>query len=199
VRPRSNSNHVPYAHVNSAPLSERCAVRRLFRWPAGLGIAVAVVAGMVGIQTHGASASPPSAKTHAAVKLVHNAKLGMIIANSKGMTLYYFTPDKAGKPTCVGACAQYWPPALKSGSTQFGKLSVSGKFGTVASSSGGRQITYNGWPLYRYSGDTKPGQTNGQGIQSVWFVATPKLKRAGSSSSPAPAATATCTPSYYGC
>jgi predicted lipoprotein with Yx(FWY)xxD motif len=115
------------------------------------------------------------------------------------MTLYYFTPDKAGKPTCTGGCAQAWPPALKSPSARFVKLPVSGKFGTVAGASGGRQITYNGWPLYTFAGDTRPGQTTGQGSQNVWFAATPGLKRMARSSSPAPAATSTCTSSYYGC
>lgn len=107
--------------------------------------------------------------------------------------------SRGGKPTCTGGCAQARPPALKTHSTKFAKLPVSGKFGRVAGPSGGRQITYNGWPLYTFISDKKPGQTKGQGLENVRFVATPKLERAAASTSRAPSATATCTPSYYGC
>lgn len=166
-------------------------------------LALCVVALLVGVQTHRAAASPGVGGLHAAVALAHVSTLGTIITNHKGMTLYYYAPDKGREPTCTGSCARAWPPALKSHSMKFPKLHVPGKFGTVANAAGGRQITYNGWPLYTFVQDKKPGQTKGQGIGGVWFVATPNLKRAVQATNPTPApapmATATCTPNSYVC
>jgi predicted lipoprotein with Yx(FWY)xxD motif len=166
-------------------------------------VALCAVALLAGVQTHSAAASPGAGRLHAAVALTHVATLGTIITDHRGMTLYYYTPDKGRVPTCTGGCARAWPPAFKSHSMKFPKLHVPGKFGTVANPAGGRQITYNGWPLYTFVQDRKRGQTKGQGIGGVWFVATPKLKRAIHTSnptpSPAPMATATCTPDSYVC
>ena len=98
-----------------------------------------------------------------------------VLTNAQGMTLYYFTPDSATQSACSGACAQEWPPLVFTGSggptsstTLAGKLSVQ-------MDANGRQVEYNGHPLYTFSGDTAPGQTNGEGLVGKWFVATPSL------------------------
>jgi predicted lipoprotein with Yx(FWY)xxD motif len=106
---------------------------------------------------------------------------GAVLVNSAGHTLYIFAPDKAKKVTCVSACATIWPPAkLPSGA----KATASGQvksslLGSDPNPSGGRVVTYNGWPLYTYVTDTAPGVANGQGINSaggLWYVIAPSGK-----------------------
>jgi predicted lipoprotein with Yx(FWY)xxD motif len=99
-----------------------------------------------------------------------------ILTNDKGKTLYYFTPDTATTTACTGSCAQNWPPLLATGSgapTSSTSLPGTLKAQTTAN---GNQCEYNGHLLYTFSGDTAPGQTNGQGLFGKWFVATPTLK-----------------------
>ena len=101
-----------------------------------------------------------------------------ILTDTKGMTLYYCTPDKGGKITCTAGCLAVWPPLLlPSGVTAAtGGPGVSGSFTTAANPDGkGTQILYNSWPLYYYVKDTKPGDTTGQNVGQKWFVATPDL------------------------
>jgi predicted lipoprotein with Yx(FWY)xxD motif len=45
--------------------------------------------------------------------------------------------------------------------------------GTVEHPDAGLQITYNGWPLYVFTGDSAPGDTNGQGQGDAWFALDP--------------------------
>jgi predicted lipoprotein with Yx(FWY)xxD motif len=115
---------------------------------------------------------------------------GTVLTNSAGMTLYHFTPDGTGKPTCNAGCASLWPPlTVPSGTMHVAATGVrAANLGTVARSDGTLQVTYKGMPLYRYSGDTKAGDTNGQGFGGIWFVA-----QASSTSSNAGGATTTPT------
>ena len=119
-----------------------------------------------------ALAAQPVTFGHALVKVAHNAKLGTFLVNAKGMTLYYYEPEKHGKIECTGQCATFWPPlVLPHGAAPPATISgATGKFGVVTRPGGARQLTYNGWPLYTFVNDKKPGQTNGQGIQKVWWV-----------------------------
>lgn len=94
-------------------------------------------------------------------------KLGTILVNSKGFTLYMFVPDKQKKVTCKGNCAVVWPPLKAKNPTAGGaaKKSLLGNDGPV--------VTYNRWPLYTYVSDTKPGQAKGQAIKQsggLWYV-----------------------------
>lgn len=98
--------------------------------------------------------------------------LGTVLVDAEGFTLYAFTPDQAGAPTCTGGCAATWPPAIVTGTPE--SAGLPGRLGTVESPTGGMQLTYDGWPLYRYSGDAKPGEANGQGVGGVWFAMTPE-------------------------
>jgi predicted lipoprotein with Yx(FWY)xxD motif len=101
-----------------------------------------------------------------------------ILTNDKGMTLYYFTPDTPTKSACTGACASIWPALLFSGSgSPTSATSLPGNL-TVVQDAHGAQVEYNGHPLYTYSGDTAPGQTNGEGLFGKWFVATTTLAAA---------------------
>jgi predicted lipoprotein with Yx(FWY)xxD motif len=109
------------------------------------------------------------------VKVTSNPRFGRILTNAKGITLYYLKSDGPNQSTCFGGCAQAWPPLLVTGHAGLGSLHLPGKLATIARS-GTFQVTYNSWPLYTFIGDRKPGDTTGQGIAGVWFVATPGLR-----------------------
>ena len=98
-----------------------------------------------------------------------------VLTNAKGLTLYYFTADTATQSAVSGGLAKIWPPLLFTGSGgPTSSTSLSGKL-SVQTDVNGNQIEYNGHPLYTFSGDNAPGQTNGEGISGMWFVATPNL------------------------
>jgi predicted lipoprotein with Yx(FWY)xxD motif len=128
-------------------------------------------------------AAPSSSATAAAATAVttaQNAKLGTVLVNANGRTLYYFIPERGGKLVCVSsACTNYWPPALSpSAATPTGPTGVTGQFAAIGRGSS-EQITYNHWPLYTFSGDTAAGQTSGQALVAFggeWLVATPGLQ-----------------------
>lgn len=99
--------------------------------------------------------------------------IGKVLDDSKGFTLYHLTSETGGKIVCTASCASVWPPFLVSGSSAPASVSgASGTFGTVTRPDGSLQLTFNGMPLYTYSGDKSPGQANGNGIQGVWFAVT---------------------------
>jgi predicted lipoprotein with Yx(FWY)xxD motif len=99
----------------------------------------------------------------------------MVLTNTQGLTLYYFTEDSAMQPTCSGSCAQMWHPLLFAGSgIPSSSTPLAGKL-SIQMDANGSQVEYNGHPLYTFSGDTAPGQTNGEGLFGMWFVATPNL------------------------
>ncbi len=106
------------------------------------------------------------------VKLVGNATLGNIMTDGEGNSLYFFSEDVAGQPTCEGACLENWPVFFKE-DLQVGEGLDANLFTTVTRSDGSRQIAYNGWPLYYFVNDAAPGETNGDGAQEKWFVAKP--------------------------
>ena len=108
-------------------------------------------------------------------------KLGMVLVNAKGRTLYMFVPDKRKKVTCVGTCAKVWPPVkLPKGAKAVaaGKAKAS-LLGNDRDPAGGRVVTYNKWPLYTYVADTAPGQAKGQALNlngGLWYVLSPSGK-----------------------
>jgi predicted lipoprotein with Yx(FWY)xxD motif len=78
--------------------------------------------------------------------------------------------------TCKGECAKFWPPLRVSGKPTAGSAVSAAKLATIRRSDGTRQVTYNGHPLYTFAQDTRPGQTNGQGLTAFgarWFVLSP--------------------------
>ena len=104
-----------------------------------------------------------------------NGKSVTILTNAQGMTLYYFKPDTATKSACTGSCASNWPPLVFTGSgSPASDTALPGTL-SVVTDTHGQQLEYNGHLLYRFSGDTAPGQTHGEGIKGVWFVATTTL------------------------
>ena len=99
--------------------------------------------------------------------------LGTYLVGPEGKTLYYFTRDVTpGQSVCTGGCLEAWPPLLVSEGQ--GLTAGEGVTGTLASfprEDGTAQATYRGRPLYYWAADTEPGQTTGQGVNGVWFVA----------------------------
>lgn len=99
---------------------------------------------------------------------VASSDLGDILVDGDGNTLYGFLPDAQAQPTCTGMCAETWPPLA--GPAEGGEELDADLLGTVDHPDGATQVTYNGWPLYRYSGDEATGDTNGQGVGDNWYV-----------------------------
>ncbi len=105
---------------------------------------------------------------------VGDSALGQILTDAEGMTLYLFTPDAQGAPTCVDACAGTWPPLLVDDPKQIvAGDGVDVSLLATVDHPDGIQVTYGGWPLYLFSGDTVSGETNGQAAEGVWFVLDP--------------------------
>jgi predicted lipoprotein with Yx(FWY)xxD motif len=130
-----------------------------------------------------ASASSTSAAAPATVNI--SAKtipgLGPVLVNPAGRTLYTFAPDKAKKVTCVGGCAAVWPPLmLAAGAKAVGSGGVkTSLLGSDPDPSGGKVVTYAGWPLYLYVADTTPGAHAGQALNlngGLWYVISPSGK-----------------------
>jgi predicted lipoprotein with Yx(FWY)xxD motif len=106
------------------------------------------------------------------VKLA-GSKLGQILVDHSGRTLYLFQADKNGKSTCSGACAATWPPLTADSPSGASGLDA-GALGTTTRADGTRQVTYHGHPLYYYAGDGKaPGSTKGENLNTFggkWFA-----------------------------
>jgi predicted lipoprotein with Yx(FWY)xxD motif len=120
-----------------------------------------------------AQASPQAKKTLVAAK----SRYGTVLFDGKGRALYGFTRDKRGKPsTCYGACAAAWPVYYKPSTIRAGKGVDPHLIGTVKRKNGRRQLTYGGWPLYYYVGDTGPGVISCQNVREfggLWLVVSP--------------------------
>ncbi|HXQ88186.1 MAG TPA: hypothetical protein VN733_00980 [Solirubrobacterales bacterium] len=102
--------------------------------------------------------------------------LGTILVTADGLTLYDFHKDKGGTSSCYGACAGAWPPLLTEGNPQAQGAAVRSMLGTAKRKDGTVQVTYNGWPLYTYAGDQKPGEANGNDIDQFgaeWYALQP--------------------------
>lgn len=110
-----------------------------------------------------------SAATGSSIALTTNA-LGEIIVDADGKTLYGFTPDSAGSPTCYDDCATAWPPLLADGAVTAGEGLDASKLTTVDRTDGTKQVKYGDWPLYYFANDAAAGDTNGQGLADKWYV-----------------------------
>jgi predicted lipoprotein with Yx(FWY)xxD motif len=107
--------------------------------------------------------------------------VGAVLVNAEGHTLYTFAPDRHTKVTCVSSCTALWPPLkLASGSTAAGSAQLPASLlSSDPDPEGGRVVTYAGWPLYTYAGDSAAGQDNGQAIETNggrWYVIAPSGK-----------------------
>ena len=114
------------------------------------------------------TAAVSEAAPEAGAITVADSEFGPILTDDAGLTLYRFTNDTEGVSVCEGDCATAWPPLPG------GAIAADGAdaalIGTIDRADGTTQTTYNGWPLYYFANDAAPGDTNGQGVNDVWFV-----------------------------
>jgi len=109
-----------------------------------------------------------AAATAAGTVKLSDSKFGRILTDDAGRTLYLFSNDTKGKSNCAGVCASTWPvyaPAAISAGTGIDATKLASM-----DNAGKKQVTIDGLPLYYFSGDSKPGDVNGQGVGGVWFV-----------------------------
>jgi predicted lipoprotein with Yx(FWY)xxD motif len=143
--------------------------------PAGLAAAALVIAacGSSGNSANPGSTKPPASPTTNANTLKTMTINGtMVVTDAKGLTLYSFAPDTPTTSKCNGTCAGVWPPVQGPATAGAG---ITGKLGTITRADGATQATYNGHPVYTYTGDTAPGQANGNGLNvqgGVWHEVT---------------------------
>lgn len=130
----------------------------------------------------GASQALAARASKRVVAEAESAALGKtVLTTTKGRTLYSLSVERNGKFICTGSCLSVWHPLMvPAGVRPTGPV----KLGTIERPKGGAQVTYKGRPLYRFGGDTKAGQANGEGIEDVgtWHAARPPRK----ASEPAP-------------
>lgn len=174
------------------------ALKRMYLGMSMLLIVLAVVAcGNSGSTSTGSSGGSTPTSSTSSPSIIQTATATVsgqsvtILTNAQGMTLYYFKPDTAAKSACTGTCAGNWPPLLFTGTGSPSSATTLPGTLSVITDANGQQVEYNGHPLYIFAKDTAPGQTNGEGIKGVWFVATPTI-----SAQSAPQVTP--TPNGYG-
>lgn len=170
------------AVITAGPPSQHAKVTK--DTPVSLGGAAvptkaAFVAGTETVETASAATSTSAAApTTVKVSTATLPKVGAVLVNAEGHTLYIFVPDKHEKVTCVSACALVWPP-LKLASGQKGVATGQAKASLLGSDpdpEGGSVVTYAGWPLYTYVADSAAGTDNGQGVNAnggLWYVISP--------------------------
>jgi predicted lipoprotein with Yx(FWY)xxD motif len=148
-----------------------------------LGVALLAVA--CGGSTASPPASSPSAGTMsgpATVSVDTNSKLGKILVDGGGKTLYLFEKDTGSASTCYGACATYWPPVLTDGAPKAGAGIDAMLLGTTKRTDGTTEVTYGGHPLYYVVTDHNPGDATGQDVTNfgaAWYVVGPDGKKVG--------------------
>lgn len=143
---------------------------------------IAVVVAGCGGSSSGTAASgssygtaTPAPKTASGTVSTRETKLGRILVDASGRTLYLFEKDKGATSTCNGACASIWPP-LAAGNAKAGTGVTAADLGTTKRSDGKTEITYAGHPLYTYASDQKPGDVQGQGLDQFgaeWYALAP--------------------------
>jgi predicted lipoprotein with Yx(FWY)xxD motif len=113
---------------------------------------------------------PNTGVSIAALALTKNDTLGAFLADGAGRSLYLFTKDTKDTSNCYDKCAAAWPPLLTSDKPTVGDGLDAALVGTTQRKDGTTQVTYNGWPLYYYTPDQKPGDVTGQAVGKVWWV-----------------------------
>lgn len=138
------------------------------------------------VSSAGTTSAAPAAPAAAPVitttlGLSTSTTIESFLTDSQGMTLYIRTNDTNGASTCNNACAIVWLPFPPPSGSESLPSGAGGTLATISRADGSPQLTYNGMPLYRYTGDLKPGDVNGQGLDAttaqgvagIWQVATP--------------------------
>jgi predicted lipoprotein with Yx(FWY)xxD motif len=149
-------------------------------------VAIAMLTAACGGTTSTATASPAAspaaspvaspAATGTKIAVATNAKLGQLLVDDKGMTVYLFVADTGTASTCYTSCASIWPPVLTNGAPQAGTGADASLLGTTTRTDGKIEVTYAGHPLYYFVQDKAAGDATGQGVNGfggLWWVLTP--------------------------
>ena len=123
-----------------------------------------------------ASPNPSQGATGEKIAVANNTKLGQILVDEEGKTLYLFVADTGTSSTCYSSCATFWPPVLTTGAPQAGTGANSSLLGTTTRTDGKVEVTYAGHPLYYFLSDKAPGDTKGQGVNGfggLWWALNP--------------------------
>jgi predicted lipoprotein with Yx(FWY)xxD motif len=99
------------------------------------------------------------------VSSADKAKVGRVVVDAEGRTLYRFTAEAQGRPVCSGSCVSTWPPATVTSAS-----GLPAHVATVKRDDGALQLTYDGHPLYRYAGDGSTADANGEGVGGQWYA-----------------------------
>ena len=141
-----------------------------------LGASAITVLALVGCGGSASHALPTTSDGRPATVGVTSTKLGDVLADKQGHTLYLFERDSGTTSACTGACAVNWPPLHVRGTPLVGSGTTSSDVGKTARPDGTSQLTYNGHPLYTFVNDKKPGDTTGEGLNAFggsWFAVSP--------------------------
>jgi predicted lipoprotein with Yx(FWY)xxD motif len=155
-------------------------VRRLALFT-GVGVVGVVMAACGSSPSRSTAASSSTSSTSASstsstgtkVDSATSAEYGTILVDASGKTLYMLTADSSTSSVCKSSCVTLWPPLTTTAGAKAGSGVKGALLGTITRSDGSKQVTYNGHPLYTFSGDSSAGQTNGEKIASfggIWYV-----------------------------
>jgi predicted lipoprotein with Yx(FWY)xxD motif len=157
------------------------ATRRQVLALAAAGMGVLVLTTACGKPAQGGTTAAGSHRSAGPAVTIDGRTLpsvGRVLVTSNGYALYMFVPDDRRQVTCTGLCASTWPPVKITPDAQLaaGPGVQAHLLGSDPDPAGGRVVTYNGWPLYTYTGDVQPGQVTGQGIDlngGDWYLMRP--------------------------
>jgi len=170
-------------------------VSKVFRW-AALAALTAIALSACSSSSKAASTTTPAAPgpaTTAAPATTSNGgtaatatvasamtKLGVVLVDDKGMTLYTSSGDKTpGTSSCTGTCAKVWPPLTVTGTPTYAASLTASAFSTITRADGTTQLAYNGKPLYTFASDAAAGDTTGQGVGGFSVATTTSAANAG--------------------
>jgi predicted lipoprotein with Yx(FWY)xxD motif len=135
-------------------------------------VAVAVAATLMLAACSSSSKSVTPTTSPAATVSIRSTRLGNVLVNGAGRTLYLYDKDSAGTSKCTDPCTTVWPPLAASGTPTYGSGLRAAMFSTITRPDGTKQLAVNHLPLYTYSGDIKAGDTTGQDLGD-FFAAGP--------------------------
>jgi predicted lipoprotein with Yx(FWY)xxD motif len=151
----------------------------------GIGLAAALLAAACGSTASGSTSpaaatpgggTPASTAAGGTVITTASGAAGTFLTDGTGHAVYLWLGDSGGKSACSGACAGAWPPVTASGTVTASGGALASDLGTITRSDGSKQVTYDGHPLYFFSGDSGAGQANGQGSDGFgakWWLVAP--------------------------
>jgi predicted lipoprotein with Yx(FWY)xxD motif len=132
-------------------------------------IAAAVLVSANTSRANEGESAPPATKIQDAPAQITQTGRGTVLADPKGMTLYYFDRDDTGnKSNCDAACTQRWTPLAAPGDAR-----AIGDFTVIVRSDGTKMWAYRYRPLYTSQADKVPGDANGAAATTLWHIARP--------------------------